>query len=85
LVVVKLGQDSTSFHVDIAMRFFYGLLLSLPSLFCAVRGQYTSTYPVPIPLFHKSPYLNARINADANVTSTPARRSPKFFSGPVRT
>ena len=32
-----------------------------------VYAQYTSTFPVPIPLFHKTPYLNAWLPANASI------------------
>lgn len=54
------------------------LLLTL-----VVDAQYTSSLPEPIPLIHKSPYFNAWIRADANL-STPEDRWPIFFNGHVR-
>ncbi len=42
-----------------------------------------STWPAPIPLFHKSPYLNAWIDASSNVSNSPAQRWPKFFNQKV--
>ena len=39
-----------------------------------------STWPAPISLFHKSPYLNAWIDTSSNVSTSPAQRWPFFFN-----
>jgi len=38
-----------------------------------------STWPAPVPLFHKSPYFNAWVDASSNVSNSPAHRWPQFF------
>lgn len=65
-----------------AKLMFYRLsfiILFLFHLLPITYGQYASTYSAPIPLFYKSPYFNGWINANYNLSSTPAGRWPNFF------
>ena len=54
--------------------YFFSLLSS------SIVYAAASTWPAPIPLFHKSPYFNAWIDASSNVSSSPVPRWPHFLN-----
>ena len=61
-----------------------GLALLVVHLFILLSSHTVhgaaSTWPAPISLFHKSPYLNAWIDTSSNVSTSPASKWPFFFN-----
>jgi len=70
-------------YIPLSAKFMFHRLsfinLFLFNLLPITYGQYASTYSAPIPLFYKSPYFNAWINAYNVLSSTPAGIWPNFF------
>ena len=65
VAVVDFAYKSLASMVSIGASFLGSSLFLLHT--AMVYGQYASTFSVPIPLFHKSPYFNAWLPTNASV------------------